>query len=193
MPSHPLEDTGSTISVDLYGFFSRLRSPLYAIIDTARDHRVFSWLEESGCPHEMLYPKHLASAMDDRGPYLVSLTQDSTSLESLISAGWGKSWGVYLVGPQDFQTVSRHLRRQLFATLRDGRQALLRFYDPRVLRLYLPTCTETELDRLFGPITEFYLESQDGRELLWLSYDRSPREDNGSRSTRAMQYSVKVR
>lgn len=35
---------------------------------------------------------------------------------------------------------------------------LFRFYDPRVLRLYLPTCTSTELEQVFGPVGTFFTE-----------------------------------
>ena len=36
---------------------------------------------------------------------------------------------------------------------------MFRYYDPRVLRVYLPTCTPDELEMLFGPIERFWMES----------------------------------
>ena len=37
----------------------------------------------------------------------------------------------------------------------DGRVLMFRFYDPRVLRPYLQTCTKQEARAMFGPIAEF--------------------------------------
>jgi hypothetical protein len=39
---------------------------------------------------------------------------------------------------------------------------LFRYYDPRVLRSYLPTCTPEELAQVFGPIHSFVMESAEG-------------------------------
>ena len=39
---------------------------------------------------------------------------------------------------------------------------VFRYYDPRVLRPYLPTCTETELDFVFGPVQRFLVEAEGG-------------------------------
>ena len=41
-----------------------------------------------------------------------------------------------------------------------------RFYDPRVLRIYLPTCTLEESRVFFGPIDGFLVESADGEKLI---------------------------
>jgi hypothetical protein len=42
--------------------------------------------------------------------------------------------------------------------LPDGKQVYFRFYDPRVLRVYLPTCTVEEMRTFFGPIKCFLTE-----------------------------------
>ena len=174
-----------------HDFCSRLSKPLYALIDTARDRRTFSLIEQSGCDYQILYGKDLAATMDDRGPDLVSLHPGTPFLEKLIMAGWGNCWGIYLSGPADLQAVRHHLRRLLFVKLDDGRQALFRFYDPRVLRNYLPACTDEELAQFFGPIHAMYIESATGRELLSCSYDRSPSPVQ-PQPARLLQYSVKL-
>jgi hypothetical protein len=46
------------------------------------------------------------------------------------------------------------------------RKLLFRFYDPRVLRAYLPTCLAEELNIVFGPVRNFWMESRDPGELL---------------------------
>jgi len=43
----------------------------------------------------------------------------------------------------------------------DGEQLYFRFYDPRVLRVFLPTCDERQLRDFFGPIDYFLCESEE--------------------------------
>ena len=41
-----------------------------------------------------------------------------------------------------------------------------RWYDPRVLSVYLPTCTAEEFAAIFGPVAAFFLESDDVTQAL---------------------------
>jgi hypothetical protein len=43
----------------------------------------------------------------------------------------------------------------------DDRLLYFRFYDPRVLRVFIPTCTPEESADLFGPISRFVVEGED--------------------------------
>jgi hypothetical protein len=165
----------SGLTTGVHRFFGRLKTPLYAIVDTAQDRKALSLLEESDCRYEILYPQRFALAMDCQGPHLVSVSPNSCCLERLINAGWGNRCGIYLAGPDDFAAVRRHLRRLLFVKLKDGPQVLFRFYDPRVLRDYLPTCNDDELEQFFGQLTAVYLESEDGQRLCtfqWIDRGR---------------------
>jgi hypothetical protein len=42
----------------------------------------------------------------------------------------------------------------------NGKTFYFRFYDPRVLRVYLPTCNAEELDMFFGPVRNFFMENE---------------------------------
>jgi hypothetical protein len=173
-------------------FFSRLKTPLYAIIDTARDRKAYSLLDDTDSHFETIYPHRFSLAMDHRGPHLIPVCPNSTYLDRLIHASWGKSWGIYLAGPSDLSAVRRHLRRLLCIKLRDGQQALFRFYDPRVLRDYLPNCSEEELYRFFGPLTAIYLESQNGCEILCFSLNRPGKTDEYPCEKVLSEYSLKL-
>ena len=52
--------------------------------------------------------------------------------------------------------------RFLRVTDESGRKLLFRYYDPRVLPIYLPTCTNDELTTIFGPVDRFVTETEDG-------------------------------
>jgi hypothetical protein len=43
----------------------------------------------------------------------------------------------------------------------EGSSLYFRYYDPRVLRAYLPTCNAEELGNVFGPIEFFMSEQED--------------------------------
>jgi hypothetical protein len=47
-----------------------------------------------------------------------------------------------------------------------GKPLYFRYYDPRVFRIYLPTCNESELKIVFGPVNSFYVEWEDPNWLI---------------------------
>lgn len=52
-----------------------------------------------------------------------------------------------------------------------GGHLYFRYYDPRVLRVYLPTCNAQELGFVFGPLDSFVLEGEDPSAVLRFSRD----------------------
>ena len=46
------------------------------------------------------------------------------------------------------------------------RPVYFRYYDPRVFRVYLPTCNREELETIFGPAVKFFAESEDADSLI---------------------------
>jgi hypothetical protein len=153
---------------DLNEFFNRLIQPLYAVLDTSRDCGILPLLEKSGCEYRLLYGNRLASIMDGLGPHLIALPQKTPMLTQLLEKGWGNSWGIFLTSPADLPAVHRHLQRLLAAKLPNGKHALFRFYDPRVLRDYLPRPDAAENVKFFGPISSIFVESTTGQKLHFL-------------------------
>ena len=51
-----------------------------------------------------------------------------------------------------------------------GKPLYFRYYDPRVLRIYLPTCKESELKTVFGPVNSFYAEGEDPAYLIHYAF-----------------------
>jgi hypothetical protein len=66
----------------------------------------------------------------------------------------------------DPSNLRHHLRKFLRVQDEDGRRLFFRYYDPRVLRAYLPSCTSEELDTVFGPIGAYLAEAADGEALI---------------------------
>jgi len=140
--------------------------PLYAILDAARDPLVLALLLESEEKHQSLYEGAKGDRLVASAPYLVALPRESSFLDALIEEGWGSSWGVYLTCDQPFDEVRKHLRRFLMVELDARKPVYFRYYDPRVLRVFLPSCTPQEAAEFFGPIGAFAMESEDSQSLL---------------------------
>ena len=141
--------------------------PLFALLDAARSYQVLEILRPSGEQYQSLYEGPQGEELADWAPYLVALPAGSPLREALVREGWGQSWGVYLTCPLSFAEVRKHFRKFLLVkSQEDGRTLYFRFYDPRVLRLFLPTCNATEAAEFFGPIREFLMEAADPGSLL---------------------------
>jgi hypothetical protein len=137
---------------------------LYAVLDAARTPRVLELLHAGPAEFKSLYEGEKGDRLAAFAPYLVRFSARSALLETLLREGWGQSWGVFLAAAEEFAPVRKHLRR--FLTVRaDGRELYFRFYDPRVLRVYLPTCTPDEARQFLGPIRSYLLEA-DGPDTL---------------------------
>ena len=140
------------------------KAPLYAIVDAARDERVLTLLRESVEECRSLYEGPQGETLSEVAPYLVGLPRrDSWLLEALVQEGWGAHWGVFLTCPLPLLELRRHLRRFLMveADNMEGR-LYFRFYDPRVLGAFLPTCLEQERKDFFGPIEGFLFNGPGG-------------------------------
>lgn len=157
------------------GFLQRLVGrdvPAYALLDGARDPRVFDFAASGSAPYECLYAGNLPYELAEVAPYLVQLLPDQPLPGEILDAGWGESWGVFLQSTAPLETLRRHFRRFLRVKTEDGRQLLFRFYDPRVLRAYLPTCNDEELATFFGPVDRFLVEAHGGDGLDVYTFER---------------------
>lgn len=140
--------------------------PLYALLDAARDPKIVGLLRQSKEQYQSLYEGPQAEKLAMFAPYLVRLRPDSPLLEDLVRGGWGKNWGVYLTSSLDPAAARRQFRRFLKALLPDGKEVYFRFYDPRVLRLYLPTCNGEETALFFRSIARYLTEDEVPESLL---------------------------
>ncbi len=140
------------------------RGPLhvYAVLDGARSEAIYPKVAGSGLPFACLYEGKLPAPMVEVAPYLVHLAPDAPLTEALLTEAWGESWGVFILSTASLEELRRHFRRFLKVQDEDGKTLIFRWYDPRVLRVYLPTCTAAELAFVFGPAAMFVLEGEGG-------------------------------
>ncbi len=134
---------------------------LWMIVDAARDPRIYPMLIASYMEYSCLYSGRLAPAVERVAPYLVQLEFENSYTRRLLQSAWGNSWGIILKSDSSVTKLRRHLRQFLMVRDPRGQQVLFRYYDPRVLRVYLPTCNREELRTVFGPVECFYVEDGD--------------------------------
>ncbi len=141
------------------------RSDIWAIIDTARDPKAYWTLANSHLNYSCLFAGELPDALEQAAPYLVQLSSEDAYTDYL-AANLGNSLGVFLQCDAAIKTVRHHLRKLL--TVRDprGTKMLFRFYDPRILRVFLPTCDSNELDQMYGPIKAYWAEGTTPNKLM---------------------------
>jgi hypothetical protein len=93
-------------------------------------------------------------------PYLVQFDKEDVFLERLLRNGWGKRWVSFFTSNAEFDAVRKHFRKFLFVKDERGETVYFRFYDPSILRTFLPACNNEELKQFFGQIDEFIVESE---------------------------------
>ena len=140
--------------------------PLFAVLDAGRCRRVAEVLRESVEEHRSLYEGIKGEALAEVAPYLVSLPRACRLLPRLVREGWGKRWGIYLTSSRPFSEVRSHLRRFLRIVDEVSQKPLyFRFYDPGVLRVFLPTCTVRQRSDFLGELGGYVAEGETGEVL----------------------------
>lgn len=132
----------------------------YAVLDGASCEELIDHLIEFEPEHCCLYAGELDPDMEVVAPYLVLLERDHPFTEWLLANILGKPWGIFAHSPADFRAMRKHFRTFLLVTGPDGERLYFRYYDPRVLSIYLPTTNEEERNTVFGPISAYFCETE---------------------------------
>jgi hypothetical protein len=141
--------------------FSAEAESVYAILDGASVPELQPKLKEAKEEHVCLYRGELEPDLAGVAPYLVKLRRDSPFTDWVLNEGWGNHWGIFVSTPVGIEALRRHLRQFLRVRDHTGQVLYFRYYDPRVLRVYLPTCRRNEIRAIYGPITRFLAEEEE--------------------------------
>lgn len=153
--------------------FSQFETNVYAVLDGASVPDLPQVLWKLKPEHVCLYRGKLEPDMAEVAPYLVKLEYDSPFAKLVLEKGWGNHWGIFAITPAEvnIRDLRKHFRRFLMVYDPDGKLIYFRYYDPRVLRVYLPTCNTEEIRIVLGPISAYIAEDEDPVVLLRLSSD----------------------
>ena len=143
---------------------------VYALLDGARDDRIYPALIEA-CDernyrcilrgHQAIFLGRLPRVLAEAAPYLVKLDPKTNFARWMISRGWGDNWGIFAISSATLDELLINFRRFLMVKDESGKPFYFRYYDPRVMRAYLPACNVKELKMVFGPVDRYYVEGED--------------------------------
>ena len=163
----------------LQQLFAVPETTVYAILDGASVPNLPQTLARLEVEAECLYRGELEPDLAQVAPYLAVVPFDHPFTDCLLQEGWGKHWGVFAISRANLRTLRMHLRTFLKVYGPDLKPLYFRYYDPRVLRTYLPTCNLEELETVFGPVLRYITEDKDpgGLQKFWM-------KGNGCRNER---------
>lgn len=139
---------------------------VYALVDAAIDESIYPKIVGARVKKESLFRGAKALELAWFAPYLVQLTREDPFTQWFLEKGWGKSLGIFIKTPLGFKELKRHLQTILTVYDESGQSLIFRYYDPRVLRVYLPTCTSQELETMFGQVSYFIMEARESSKML---------------------------
>ena len=145
----------------------------YLLFDAAKAEENLTAAQELNSINKSLYLVKEYDPLLEVSPYLFTLKKNAPFAEWYLKKGWNQSWGVLIFSTSPFEHVYNHFRRFLMVKTEDDQQLYFRFYDPRVLRIFLPTCDEKQLREFFGPIEQFICEDEDPEFALVFSFEKS--------------------
>lgn len=139
---------------------------VYGLLDGASAHYLPQTLARHGVESVCLLRGQLDPDLRQVAPYLARLDPDSPFTQWVLENGWGRHWGLFAVTRADMRVLRGHFRALLSIYDAEHRPLFFRYYDPRVWRVYLPTCRRAELAALFGPVAWYGVEDEAGDALL---------------------------
>jgi hypothetical protein len=148
---------------------------IYAVLDGASVPDLPSRLAAHPLQSACLITGPLDPDLAQAAPYVARLSADDRGLsDAVLERGWGGHWGILAQVPDTvpFREVRRHFRDLLRVRDPDGRPVIFRYYDPRVLRVFMPTCTRAEAAQVMGPVRSYLLEDEDPSRMLRLRLGR---------------------
>jgi hypothetical protein len=98
----------------------------------------------------------------------------SRLVRALVTEGLVRRWGIFIVSSRPFRDVRRHFRRFLMVQDEVAERMYFRFYDPVVLRAFLPTCNAVQAKEFFQDIEAFLVEGDRGELLRFTEGAREP-------------------
>lgn len=99
-------------------------------------------------------------------PFLFTYSKQTPFAQWVQKEGWGHAWGVFVSANVPIFQMNQHFRKCINVRNEKGEIMYFRFYDPRVLRIFLPTCDKQQLKEFFGPVRKYMVEAENPTYVL---------------------------
>ena len=137
------------------------RQLTHILFDAARMGEQIDEAKEQNKSYDSLYRGDSEESLAAVAPYIFQFSYSTPFAGWYLDNGWGDSWGVLLKSSCPIQELHKHFRKFLLVKTEEGEELYSRFYDPRVLRIFLPTCDAMQIRAFFGPVDYFLMEDED--------------------------------
>ncbi|MEZ0539507.1 DUF4123 domain-containing protein [Fibrella arboris] len=138
----------------------------YALLDVVQVGYTLDQVKSLASLWLSLYRGPADAQQEEMAPCLAGYTAGD-SFDAWWRSAQSDSVGIGIeaeVPPNELRT---HLRRFLLVELEgENRKVYFRYYDPTILRTFLPTCDEAQLNTFFGPIKAFQAADVDAGQVL---------------------------
>lgn len=138
----------------------------YILLDAARLEQRIDGAKELNENNQSLYKGRSEEDLSAVAPYLFTYETKTEFAKWFEEKCWGDACGVLVSSKFSFEEVYKHFRKFLLVKTEDGEELYFRFYDPRVLRIFLPTCDKEQITEFFGPIDYFITEGETKEEAI---------------------------
>ena len=139
------------------------RTLVYAVLDGASVSDLRMKLYEMRPPNYCLFRGELEPDLAEVAPYVIQLIPNAPFTDWVLNECFGKHCGIFAHCRHSIKEMRRHFRSLVKVYNENGEPLIFRFYDPRVLRKFLPTCTGDELMTFFGKVETFFAEDEKDR------------------------------
>ena len=166
----------------LWRLFPEGKRKTFAVLDGASVEGLLSQFEAMDPLYRCLYSGKLENGIAEVAPYLVELEKYSAFTDWVLSKGWGNHWGIFMVTPASVKidVLRRHFRKLNKVKLAGGKAVLFRYYDPRVLRTFLPVCEKEQVPGFFERVESFICEAEDPSQAVFFELSQDTRLPQGS-------------
>ncbi|KVX73207.1 DUF4123 domain-containing protein [Burkholderia ubonensis] len=99
------------------------------------------------------------ASLADAGPWFFDYEHTNSATRDVLTRLAQGEYGVnWIISAYQSRLLADELRERLDATLPDGRTAMLRYYDARVMRYFAPALSSTERTMFFSPTFDWLIE-----------------------------------
>ncbi len=130
---------------------------VYTVIDGASAPVLLGKLAEYEPQHTCLFRGELSIEMAEVAPYLVKLEPDDDFTNWLLEYATEYPCCIFTQTESNFLVLRKHFRSFLRVQSPEGETLHFRYYDPRVLSVYLPSCDKEDSKILYADVIEQFL------------------------------------
>jgi hypothetical protein len=142
----------------------------YYLLDGAKCNNALDDTLNCAPKYLSLYKGRSEENLSSVAPYLLEI--NDVIEKWIFEHGWGEFWGYFIECDLPFEALYNHFRKFLIVETEDFKPLYFRFYDPRVILIFLPTCSPEQLEELFGPVDRFICEDEDADFALVFSLSK---------------------